>query len=608
MRPVQRSRYRALQWFLLMAVGAISHSAIAQPRQRSHRVLELPQSGMSDLQQQLQMLSQLQSLVGRQEQETTEGSGIDSEQLSQLQQMIKQFGGDLPQEMLPLLNSVPPNVIRETLADPKARQQIQQLLQQYARDNQLPRGGPGAVMPLLPPAEGNRSPNRSNQNSSSASGTSQPSPNSDSNADPSDGPLKKMLEEMLKRFSDSAEDPLSADAQPEPLPDQRPADDDDSQNPWSDVLDRLITEERKLREGDGSNAAATDNKRFGTARSANKQSDVTDEETEANSQSKTVADYLRELQNQPSPPVQRQPPNMRQTRPSASEPSISAGRQPSIPEESATTREQLKKETKSSLQRSGITETLRKIARDARQQVRTSGDNVEDTSNESRSGAQSGGFSGLERSLIRTLDGLRKDIVEIAKDAKFKPSRSAAERPTSEPTNSRSGSGLRSIGRSTGDFLNNLASTPASSPGSSQATPVGINEVVSENIFGGLTLLLLVVVVAVYAWRSGLLAPPFREPVRVVPMRATDIQTKEDVVVAFHKMALQPSRQAQRWWTHRKVADQIFQDRPEHVHAVRILTARVSSACSWLSLNFFRSLLLGGRSLCYLRFIVRVAE
>ena len=208
-----------------MAVGTIGHSAVAQPLQQSHRILELPQSGMSDLQQQLQKLRQLQSLVGDQKNQTPESPGIDSEQL---QQMIKRFGGDLPQNILPMLNNIPPNVIRDTLADPKARQQIQQMLQRYAKDHQLPRGTPDSNMPLLPPAEGNRPQSRSTGNPPSSSGREQGPPEQGRDISRSDEVLQKAWEGMMKKLK-TANQPSSS-RPPEPLPNERPADDESLQN------------------------------------------------------------------------------------------------------------------------------------------------------------------------------------------------------------------------------------------------------------------------------------------------------------------------------------------------------------------------------------------
>ena len=566
---MRRSGYSVLRWLLLMAVGTSAQSAIAQPLSQSHRILELPQSGMSDLQQQMQMLRQLQSLVGDQKNPTSESSGIDLEQLNQLQQMIQRFGGDLPQNMLPMLNNIPPNVMRDTLADPKARQQIQQMLQQYAKDHQLPRGALNSNMPLLPPSKGNRPQNRATGNPPSSSQQKQGPPKQGSDVSRSDEVLQKAWEGMTKKFSDFQQ---RANGTTEPLPNHGPAGDENPQNSWNDVLDRLIAEERKLREGDDGNTADINDERPGNALSANRPSNGTSERTSTNSQSKTVAEYLQELKNQTTPRVETRPRTSPQRPRSANQSNGTSGQPSSAPVESTAAREQLKQDTKSSLQQRGITETLRKIAKDARQQVRASGSSPGNTTNESRTGAQSGESSGLERSLIRALDGLRKDIVEIAKDAKFKPVRSdTAPQATGRPGADGSDSGLQSISRSAGNFLNDLTSTPASASGPSSSTPVSINETVTENIFGLLTLLLLVGVVALYAWKSGLFATPVGESVRVVPVRADEIQTREDVVNAFHKMALQPSRPAQQWWTHRKVADQLFQDRPEHVHAVEVL-------------------------------------
>ncbi|MCP4509842.1 MAG: hypothetical protein GY826_25995, partial [Fuerstiella sp.] len=159
MRSVRRSGYATLRCLLLVAVGAVAPSAFAQPLQQSHRILELPKGGMSDLEQQLQTLRRLQSLVGGQKDQPPEVSRIDPGQLNQLKKMIKQFGGKKKKNLLPWLNSVPPSVVQDVLSDPEARQQIQQLLKQYAKDRQLPRGDPGSKMPLLPPSEEDNLPN-----------------------------------------------------------------------------------------------------------------------------------------------------------------------------------------------------------------------------------------------------------------------------------------------------------------------------------------------------------------------------------------------------------------------------------------------------------------
>lgn len=537
MRSVRRSGIATLRCLLLVAVAAVAHSALAQPVQRSHRVLELPHGGMTDLEQQLQRLRQLQALVGGPKDQPPDVSGFDPAQLNHLQQMMKQFGGELPENLLPILNSIPPSVIRDVLSDPQARQQIQQLLQQYAKDHQLPRGGPGSNMPLLPPSKDNGPSNRPSQNRSagnpsSSSGQKQQPPEPGQNSDQTDDILKQAFEGVRKKFLDfqKTENQSSANPPSTPPSNQQPANDDDTQNSWSDVLDRLIEQDRKFREGDAS-------------------------DTEIGN-------------DQPSSETRRSP----------DEPGDDTSSQPSAaPDESAVAREQLKQDAKSSLQRRGLTETLRTIARDARQQVRSAGSSGDPgaPATGSQTSMSSGGSAGLERALLRALDGLREDIVEIAKDAKFKRgSTGNGSQATGRPTNSRSesDSGMRSFGRSAGNFLNDLATTSAPAANSSSSTPANINDSVTENVFGLLTLVALLGIVALFAWKSGLLATPFGEPVNGPPIRAADIRTKEDVVNAFHKMALQPSRQVQRWWTHRKVADRMFQDKPEQIQALEVLT------------------------------------
>ncbi|HIE98549.1 MAG TPA: DUF4129 domain-containing protein [Planctomycetes bacterium] len=535
---------------------------------------------MSDLGQQLQMLRHLQTLVGGQKDQPREFSGFDLEQLNQLQQ----FGGEVPENLLPLLNNIPPNVVRNVLSDPDARQQIQQLLQQYAKDRQLPRGGSGSNMPLLPPSKDNPSSNRPSQNRPSgnppsSSGQKQQPPEPEQDIDQSDDVLKKALEGVMKKFSNlqQAEDPSSANRPSTSPSHQQPANDGDTQDSWSDVLDKLIEQDRKFREGDTTSTEVGNDQPSAEAQSGTGSRSPNNAGSGTDSPSKTVAEYLKELKNRPLPPVPNRPPTSPQTRRSPGKPGDISHQTSSAPDESAVAREQLKQDAKSSLQRRGLKETLRRIARDARQQIRSSGSagSPGDAATGSQTGARSGSSAGLERALIRALDGLREDIVEIAKDAKFKRSSSGnGSQATGRPTKSRSDSdsGMRSFGRSAGNFLSDLTTTRASSKNSSASTPVGVSDAVTENVFGLLTLLALLGIVALFAWKSGLLATPFGDPAYGPPVRAVDVRTKHDVVNAFHNMALQPSRQVQRWWTHRKVADHMLQDRPEHIQAVKVLT------------------------------------
>ncbi|MDG1893934.1 MAG: DUF4129 domain-containing protein [Fuerstiella sp.] len=571
---MRRSGYSTLRFLLLMAVGAVAHSAVAQPDRQSHRFLELPQSGMSDLQQQLQMLTQLQSLVGAPNRQPAEAQGFDSEQLNQLLQMVKQFGGDNPQDLLPMLQNISPNVIRNALNNPQARQHVEQMLRQYAKDHQLPRGRPQSNIPLLPPSEAGTLQNQSPDDPSSSPENGPGSPKSGRDIDRSDDVLRKTLEEVMKGLSDVPPTPNQSSPRnsSEALPNQPPADDDAPQNSWSDVLDRLIEEERRLRRGDG-NADVFNNEPSADPSAGNQGSGRSSQERGTHSPSKSVAEYLEDLKTRPPLPVQQKARTAPQTQRSANEPGNTSSQPPTAHDESAVAREQLKRDTRSSLQRRGITETIRKIAREARQQARSSGGSPDNAANASSGTEPSEEPSSLERSLIRALDGLRKDVVEIAKDAKFKPAKPDAEsQVTSRPTTDGSDTGLHSIGRTAGNFLSDLAATPESTPDSSTSAPAEIDNAVSQNAFALLALAILAGVVALFAWKSGLLATPYREPVRGVPMRAADIQTKEDVVNAFHKMALQPSWQVQHWWTHRRVAARMYRDRPEHVHAVEVLT------------------------------------
>ena len=49
------------------------------------------------------------------------------------------------------------------------------------------------------------------------------------------------------------------------------------------------------------------------------------------------------------------------------------------------------------------------------------------------------------------------------------------------------------------------------------------------------------------------------------------IETKADLVRAFHAMALKPTRNTEEWWTHSKVVTELVQDAPEQTESATVL-------------------------------------
>lgn len=155
-RPIATSkenmRRLILVWLSSLLVLAASRELSAQvERSRetadrpAQRWLPLPRSGQNHAYWQLERLRELRGAVapagGR-----SEANELPVDQLQQLASAYEAWKdkfGDLP---LPDWDSIPRELIEHTLADPLERQQAQRLLEQFARDRQLPPPGPGLPM------------------------------------------------------------------------------------------------------------------------------------------------------------------------------------------------------------------------------------------------------------------------------------------------------------------------------------------------------------------------------------------------------------------------------------------------------------------------------
>ena len=125
-------------------VHGASQAAPVQPPGRtpgaaSHRRLQLPDGGTADIHRQMQMLKQLQSMFGNEQDGQTAAPPVTPQQMEMIRQMMKSFSGQDPEELMKQIGNLPPDMLSGVAGDPNARRQIKDMLQQYARDRRIPR-------------------------------------------------------------------------------------------------------------------------------------------------------------------------------------------------------------------------------------------------------------------------------------------------------------------------------------------------------------------------------------------------------------------------------------------------------------------------------------
>ncbi len=176
----------ALLGVLIAFSASNAKTAFGQSETPSQRVLELPNSTLTDLPQQMQMLKQLRSWMNQKPQaDSTNGTGFKPEQLDSIKQAMKQFG--IPEGSMPDLSMIPPEVISQAMNDPQARQQISELLKEFSQTRRLPSADGSGGSAILPPS--NRTDIRPGQSERSPlePGQSAARPNPESQNRPTDG-------------------------------------------------------------------------------------------------------------------------------------------------------------------------------------------------------------------------------------------------------------------------------------------------------------------------------------------------------------------------------------------------------------------------------------
>ena len=184
----------------------------------------------------------------------------------------------------------------------------------------------------------------------------------------------------------------------------------------------------------------------------------------------------------------------------------------------------------------------------------------------------------LSQSMAKMLDGLKDDLVEIAKDARFNdpPERSRGERSMTRPAPSESNSMIDTLRKSAAEILAGPARSSNSGNTASSSASAASNAFSGEFDFTPVLVLagvLAALAIAFFGLRhfkfggNNAAELQFAGP----PLKPADINSRADVVRAFHEFAMRSAQSVQSWWTHRTVQQAILEKAPEHRAAVETL-------------------------------------
>lgn len=603
--------------FLLAAGFVSSQCAVAQDGTRSHRRLELPDGGASDLQRQMLMMQQLKSLVDNRQKNGAESTmpEIDPKQVKAFQDLLKSVGGGLSPGRQPDPSMIPPGLLSAVMSDPAMQQQVRNALEHFRQTGQMPGGNtqPNSTGLPLPP-RGNRYP---------TNGTSQPArparPGTDEPAEPyskevhNTDDFLKMADDIFKGYREKLSGRETSPRSPTPQsanqsqanspgtarPGQNMAGRQlpESNQQWIDFLDDLVKRQQQ------GNASANPNNarpipnglRQSSSRSPGQNSNASSPNTNGTASASnprtgslpSMEQFLRDMQGVPlSSPPNPQSGNARSGIPS-SEPRGASGSRPSKPNNSAATElaesrkvQETIQQTKEQLQQEGFQRTLRQIVRNAQKEARSgTGTGAVRSSGGGPLESLVGNSPQVEGALLRAVDGIREDVVELVKEGKvqFRDLTGSRSRPSPRGSrrSSNSGSTLGNFQRRANNFFKGLTNSPGASPGPRPSVP---STTASSPLFGssgGLTMIVILIGLIV---GGILIAREMKKSAGGTAMSDAarhqlmgKIETKADLVRAFHAMALKPTRNTEDWWTHQKFVTELVQDSPEHRDSVSVL-------------------------------------
>ena len=606
MRLIENQRRRTLIWSVLCLVswhcGEFS-PAFAQGRDRpnspsgspketpAQRWLSLPEGEPTDFKQQMLWLQQLKVLMaaGSQRGESSAEPKFDPEQLQSLLNTMKPLMDRLPEGAINLKpdgNSA--EQISKMMSDPAIREQARKLLEQLSQNGKpIPKKGAneskGFPFPRGSTDGGHKTGGELPENDDAV-------PGSEKNPQLPPRALQELMDRLIRKAGPQRTDP--------------------STEPKTGGRKPSLPKPNGPHLGSGNQAPSDQQQKSGTPQNG--------DERNSDGNNESVRPKPKGLSGPffPMPPKQGDPPNSRSTRSFSNDdssangasigkstpgkPGVENGTRPIEPPSGQTanrdrpfplTSRPLNPEptptnpgdspktpqidVRSELEEKGFAQTLRKIVEQSREESRA----ASKASSAAASGdkdAGTGSSKGLEGSIVRMLDGIREDLVRDANKTSNpstqQTSGSVIPQPSPPPPAPARPSATGNVMKSVGDFFSEMAAPPNAKPAQSRPSPTVSPRGASNSQQAGSQStgpLLMLLVALGLAWYF---VPQMLTSIqkKLHPVLSTvggasasaDIRTREDVVRAFHRYALQSDMSVPMWWTHREVERQVAEATP----------------------------------------------
>ena len=592
--PSTSAQVRLIVSFIVCS--AVCVGASAQDTDPSHRKLKLPTGSNGNAQQQIQLIRQLQSLIKNRSKSNGESEGLSDAQKSLMESMLEQFKDS---KNLPKLSDIPPDLLGKVLADPKAREDAAEMLKKFQKERKIPEGNGQSDLPL-PTQNRRKGPGVSQKQTESTSQT------------PSQGqlPSPKSTDSRNRKFEpdpDQRSPSPTAKTRPKqtlPADNSRPPtrlpneSDSDYEGRFMDFLEQQIRKQRQKRQGrdpssldlpeippSPTNRPDTDrlNPRNGPAELQSPQNHSLDSGG-SSELTPSISDLLKNLDS--LPPVSGDPSAKKSAEQSARRQRQSEQQRAQEAARLQQGREQARRE----LDRGGLGSAFKKIVRDSKSQLeKESKSGKGGKSLDGRSGGQPGTSSGMSKglqdSIIRSLDGLGKDLVDIVKDGEFKQRDRKTQGRKVESSTSRQKVPTAprkpkpdGWSKKASEFFSDIARPPAGevAPEAASVSPDdGASSATANVSFTPFIVLGVIVLSAILlAWNSGAISPEAilaRNKDTSVPRRP--LRTRKDVVEAFHQFATRSGRNVKSWWTHQQVKELVRQQEPAKQAPIEVLAS-----------------------------------
>lgn len=605
----------------LIVLSCLCVSAVAQDNDPSHRKLKLPSGSNGNAQQQIQLIKQLQALMQNRSEPAGESKGLSDAQKSLMESMLEQFKDN---EDLPKLSDIPPDLLSKVLADPKAREDAAKMLKKFQKDRQLPNGNGQGKLPLPPGNRQGKASGSQSQNSANPKPGSNRQPETDpvdranGNQTPSTpfDPQSNSNQRSPRTETRPSPDNGTAGNQRRPsaqerLPTQRPNESSsDYEERVMDFIDRKIRDQQSTGQTERLGPSELPEippaipNRPGT-RPPNVTGDSRATEPSGNGSpaagdgrdtGTSLSDLLKNLDG--LPPVTADQLKEFQQRSGTKQPEQTQQRQQQKREQQqakdAEELREVREQARRDLDRGGLGSVLKKIFEESKSQAKkrtapkanrvdapaTGGTGTPAGNRDAGSGMS----EGMQDAIIRSLDGLGKDLLEIAKDAKVSQRKPKSNRrPGNDPVANDSSAAAPkpprtdSWAKQATDIISDITKPPetkpatpdtAASPGATDAAGTSI----SATPF--LALGAIALVVLLLAWRTGAISPQAilnRSNQTLEPQGK--LRSRKDVVKAFHRFTRLSRRDIQSWWTHQQVEELVKQQEPANREPIEVLAS-----------------------------------